>query len=127
MYLFPFLCLFVIGVSLPPEPAPRLMIVDATHLNLSWDPPFYLDQEKYPILYYEIQVTDADDGEVFEDRQVNGTYEIYTISATAETCHTLSFKVTATTTVGTSSPGEVEGGFPICKLFNLFIRQFSGI
>ncbi len=109
----PILCLFMIGVPMPPEPAPRLMIVDATHLNLSWDPPFYLDLEKYPILYYEVQVTSTCCVEVFENRLMNGTYEIYSISATAETCHTLSFNVTATTAVGTSSPGEVKGGFPI--------------
>ncbi len=103
-----------IGAPLPP--VPNLTATDATHLNLSWDPPFHLDQDKYPILYYEVQVTIASSVEVFEDRQVNGTYEIYNISATAETCHTLSFNVTATTAVGTSSPGEVEGGFPIREL-----------
>ncbi len=72
-----------------------------------------------------MQLTNSSDGEVLEDRLVNGTYEIYNISATVETCHTLSFNVTATTAVGASSPGEVKGGFPICELsYNHLLVQF---
>ncbi len=106
-----FFSLVTIGPPLPPTP--RLTVVNATHLKISWDPPFLLAGDKYPVQYYQVHVTNSTSNEVLKDEQVNGTHTIYSIPAVAETCQPLSFNVTATTSVGTSVPAVEEGGFPI--------------
>ncbi len=58
-------------------------------------------------------MTNSTSNEVLKDEQVNGTHTIYSIPTVAKTCQPMSFNVTATTSVGTSVPAVVEGGFPI--------------
>ena len=114
----------------PSPPDPQLHILNATILQLSWLPPF--TWEDYPIVNYTIQIHNRDTGEV-----MNRTIDVTSTSMfvmspvtfndstphgeVVQRCEELVFTVYATSNIGQSEPGEINGGFPIGNMHLLTI------
>ena len=86
--------------------------MNATTLQLSWDPPFTWSE--YEILHYTLRIENRSSGitnqgpVVFSPTDV--TYTL-TTSAPVQHCAELRFNVTASNALGDSVPAVVTGGF----------------
>ena len=112
----------------PSAPDLHLYVLSATILQLSWLPPF--TWMEYPIVNYTIQIHNRDTGEV-----INRTINVTSTSVVAvfpltfnfstphgevlQRCEDLFFTVNATSNIGQSEPGEVNGGFPIGNIHTI--------
>ena len=108
-------CIATIFLWIEGGPAPpnvSLRVVNATTLQLSWDPPFTWPE--YKLLNYTVRM---------ENRRSNITAEpvvlppsdlTYTLTASSpvQHCADLRFNITASNALGDSAPAVVTGGFP---------------
>ena len=110
-----------IDTAPPLPPAPEVLLINATALQLSWEPPFTWSE--YPLLNYTIRMHNTSSGEQFA--------WVHTIPATVTTYvvfnsgrmifssyHELVFSVTASNDLGESSQGTVHSGFPVGEYDN---------
>ena len=103
----------------PSPPDPQLHMLNTTTLQLSWLPPFtWVD---YTIVNYTIQIHNRATREVM-NRIINVistamspvTFNYSTPHGEVlQRCEELEFTVYATSNIGQSEPGDVNGGFPI--------------
>ena len=96
---------------MPLPPNVTLELTSWNTMQLSWDTPF--STEGYLILKYIVYTTNT----TTEQRKRTDIYpssdtETHTIQDTPSDCHKLQFEVLAENSVGTSTAGEVTGGFP---------------
>ena len=101
----------------PSPPDPQLHILNTTTLQLSWLPPF--TWEDYPIVNYTIQIHNRATRDVM-NRIMNATamspvtFNYSTPHGeVVQRCEELVFTVYASSNIGQSEPGEINGGFPI--------------
>jgi len=118
-YIYMYIC---ICTGPPSSSDLHLCVLSETVLQLSWLPPFTWIE--YPILNYNIQIHNRDTGEMM-NRTINVTStSMVAVSPVTfnystphgkvfQRCEELVFTVIATSNIGQSEPGEVNGGFPI--------------
>ena len=96
----------------PATPNVSLDVVNATTLQLSWDPPFTWPE--YEILNYTVRMENRSSGITEGPVVLSPTDLTYTLttSAPVQHCAKLRFNVTASNALGDSPPAVVTGGFP---------------
>ena len=91
-----------------------MSVLNATTLQVSWDPPFTFPGHE--ILHYDITVENKTTGEAIIDSQrilVAEERALYVNGEMAQKCNELAFTVTATNDLGESDPTTVSGWLPI--------------
>ena len=96
----------------PATPNVSLDVVNATTLQLSWNPPFTWPE--YKILYYTVRIEDRSSGITEGPVVLSPTDLTYTLTASApvQHCAELRFNIIASNALGYSAPAVVAGGFP---------------
>lgn len=102
----------------PLVPYPRLHVLSATELLVSWDEPF--TWEEYPIIDYNITVYNICDinSEVYTNMVVTECSKFVALNQEMTTCSLLRFEVSARNKLGSSGKGIISGGFPGKSLHN---------
>ena len=92
--------------------------MNATTLQLDWDPPFTWPD--YEILNYTVTMENRSSGITDSPVVLTVTDLTYTLTAEApaEHCAELRFNVTASNALGDSAPAVVIGGFPKGKVWH---------
>jgi len=105
----------------PAPPQPKLELLNATTLRLTWNPPF--TWTGFPIQNYTVRMENTSNS--MNNRQWNipanennsndsVSFELSTMNGEIATgCALLNFSVTAWSDLGESRPGRISGGFPI--------------
>ena len=92
-----------------------LVIASPSRINIEWEVPY--SSEDYPVENYNIQLTNATSGDLFETLPTyNGTNYMYEFEDDVRYCQTLTVNVTAVSALGQSVPGSSSIDFPIGKL-----------
>lgn len=111
---------FIIYAAPLLPPTPEVLVINATVLQLTWEPPFAWSE--YPVLNYTVRMHNSSSPEPCTwtrtiPATVN-TVEVFSSeSAVSVYCHELVFYVTATNDIGESNQGIIRGGFPVGELF----------
>ena len=111
--------MFVLYLIDPPNlPNPTLTTLNETALQVSWTEPF--SWEGFPVLNYTLNIRNMTSSSLIDtivtsDTGVNSFEHVFTVGSVLSECHTISVEVTASNSVGESSPGVANGGFPIGK------------
>ena len=100
----------------PLPPAPEVLLINATVLQLSWEPPFTWSE--YPVLNYTVRMHNTSSTEQCTwirtiSAAVNTIEVISSGNTVSLSYHELVFYVTARNDIGESCQGEVRGGFPV--------------
>ena len=107
---------FIICAASPLPPAPEVLLVNATVLQLSWEPPFTWSE--YPVLNYTVRMHNTSNTEQCTwTRTISAAVNTIEVIGSGNTVslsyHELVFYVTARNDIGESCQGEVRGGFPV--------------
>ena len=96
-------------------------------LIVSWNEPF--THTGFPVTYYTLQIINVSDfsGHNSHDLVNIGIRLYYTdsIDTLPTICYELEYNVTAFNEIGSSMVGSVTGGFPISKLYYIYVLTIS--
>ena len=106
---------FIIYAAPPLPPAPEVLMINATVLQLTWEPPFVWSE--YPVLNYTVRMHSSSPEPSTWTRTIPATVNTVEVfsseSAVSVYYHELVFYVTATNDIGESCQGIIHGGFPV--------------